>query len=187
MHYAGVVWVVNRWPLLWKPARKRRAPEPKPQGRSRKEKKGSPPHPTHHRSTTLVRSGGHLAAGRRALVSVAVLCKTRISAGLFFFSPPFFFLFILSWSNRMGCGARNTSQGIAELFKYFSGNGRRAIQVIFFFCGHHHHRCGRGRLPFGPVQQAGLSAAKMKRKKSPLRVLYKTRLPESISRSLFRR
>lgn len=91
LHYAGVVWVVNRWPLLWKPARKRRAPEPKPQGRSRKEKKGSPPHPTHHRSTTLVRSGGHLAAGRRALVSVAVLCKTRISAGLFFFSPLFSF------------------------------------------------------------------------------------------------
>lgn len=95
LHYAGVVWVVNRRPLLWKPARKRRAPEPKPQGRSRKEKKGSPPpqpNPTHHRSTTLVRSGGHLAAGRRALVSVAVLCKTRIriSAGLFFFSPPFF-------------------------------------------------------------------------------------------------
>lgn len=95
LHYAGVVWAVNRRPLLWKPARKRRAPEPKPQGRSRKEKKGSPPGslpnpPTHHRSTTLVRSGGHLAAGRRALVSVAVLCKTRISGGLFFFFPPFF-------------------------------------------------------------------------------------------------
>lgn len=50
-----------------------------------------PPNPTHHRSTTLVRSGGHLAARRRALVSVAVLCKTRISAGLFFFSPLFSF------------------------------------------------------------------------------------------------
>lgn len=56
----------------------------------------------------------------------------------------------------------------------------------FFFL---RHRC----LPLlGPVQQADLSAAKMKRgkkkkKKGPLRVLYKTLLPESISRSLFRR
>lgn len=70
----------------------------------KKRKEAPQPPPTHRRSTTLVRSGGHLAAGRRALVSVAVLCKTRISGGLFFFFPPLF-SFCLFFRGQTGWAA----------------------------------------------------------------------------------